>query len=193
MAQYKYSFQGYDREKMARAVGREMSISTKQSIEICSFLRDKNIEMAKSILNEAVLIKKPIPFKRFTNGVGHRRGMASGRYCPKACGEILALIESAEINAQQKGIDTSSLVFAHISAQKAAKSMRYSRHSGRRAKNTHIEVVLKEGAEQEKKKEKRKEKGKEKENKKEEQESSKKAPKELEKRELENQEGLKND
>ncbi|MCX6707825.1 MAG: hypothetical protein NT001_06870 [Candidatus Woesearchaeota archaeon] len=80
MAKYSYSHQDYNKETMSRAVGRDLNISTKQSIEICNFLRGMNIPMAKTILNDVMELKAAVPFRRFTNGVGHRKGdMASGR------------------------------------------------------------------------------------------------------------------
>jgi len=142
MAKYNYSFQGYDAEKMAKAVGRDITISTKHAIEICNFIRKKPVEKAKIMLNDAIEMKRPIPFKRFTNGPGHKAGMASGRFCVNACEAILRIVESAEINAQHKGLNTSNLALLHISAQQAAKIMKHSRHRGRAAKNTHVEVVV---------------------------------------------------
>ncbi|HLC99137.1 MAG TPA: 50S ribosomal protein L22 [Candidatus Nanoarchaeia archaeon] len=153
MTQYRYSFKDYNKETMARSVGTDLPISTKQSIEICNMLRRVNLIKAKSMLNEVTIKRKAVPFKRFTNGVGHRAGdMASGRYPVKSSKNILSIIESAETNAQQKGLNTSKLSVVHISAQKAANQPRYGRHRGRRAKRTHIEVVLAETAEQEQKK-----------------------------------------
>ena len=140
---YRYSFENYVKDKMARAMGRDLPISIKQSVEICSALRKKDVENAKKILNMAISKKKAIPFKRYNDNVGHKRGMAAGRYPLKACGHILELLESAESNAGQKGL--SNLVIAHICAHKGAKVWRYGRRSGLKAKRSNVEIVLEEG------------------------------------------------
>ncbi len=142
MAEYKYSFKDYNKETMARSVGRDLPISTKQSLEICNMIRKKNLLRVKSMLSDVMKMRMPVPFKRFNDGVGHRRGkLASGRYPIKSSKSILEILESAETNAQQKGLNTSRLSVLHISAQKASRPMRSSRHRGRQAKRTHIEEL----------------------------------------------------
>lgn len=144
MSTQKYAMQGYKEEHMARAVGRALPISTKKSVEICSFLRNKSVARAKAILNDAMDLKHAIPYRRYNRAMGHRPGpMANGGFPVKACGHILAILESAESNAQFKGLSTANLVVAHICAHKASNQMHYGR-LGRKMKRTHIEVVLEE-------------------------------------------------
>lgn len=145
MTTHKYAFQGYDKEKMARIVGRDLSMSTKDSIEICSFIRGKKLIQAKELLENVAKEKVPVPYKRFTEGAGHRKGrIASGRYPFKASTEIIMLLDSLEANAQQKGLNTSSLVIKHACAHMASRPPRYGRIRGRRAKRTHVELVVAE-------------------------------------------------
>jgi len=157
MSQYKYS--ATVNEHRARAVGLLMPISTKQSIEICSLIRGKNIQKAKKILNEAKDMKKPIPYTRFTEGAGHKHGIGPGKYPVKACNEILRLVNLVEANAQHKGLDTSSLEIIHVCAKKGPKSWHYGRQSRIAMKRTHVEIVVEE--KEVKKKEIKKEKKKE--------------------------------
>lgn len=131
-------------ENCAKAVGVALPISRKQSIMICQFVRNKNVQLAKKHLAEVIQMKRAVPFTRFNGDVGHKPGMAAGRYPVKACEHILALLESAESNAQFKGLSTSDLIVSHISAQKGPDTWRYGRHIRRQAKRTHIEVVLEE-------------------------------------------------
>jgi large subunit ribosomal protein L22 len=125
---------------------------------VCKFIRNKNVQLAKKHLSEVILKKRAVPFTRFNDDVGHKAGMAAGRYPVKACQNILALLESAEANAQFKGLSTADLVVLHASAQKGPDSWRYGRHIRRQAKRTHIEIVLEERktAKKEKKQEKAK-------------------------------------
>lgn len=145
MAQYKYAFQGYDAQSMARVAGRDLAVSTKQAIEICNFIRHKKLLLAKKLMEGVKEKKTAVPYKRFTDGVGHRRGkMASGRYPVKAATAILRLLESAETNAQTKGLNTKDLEIFHICTHKAHSPVHYGRHGGREFKRSHIEIVLKE-------------------------------------------------
>ena len=63
-----------------KAIGRNLQISTKQSVEICNFIRNKSLKVAKNMLNSVVNKKIAVPYKRYRRDVGHKAGMASGRY-----------------------------------------------------------------------------------------------------------------
>lgn len=142
MTSYKYST--IIGEKEAPAVGVALPISTKQAIEICSSIRGKKLERAKVVLSDAIKAKVAIPFKRFTDGVGHKPGkMANGRYPKKACTEIMNLLNSAQANAQFKGLSSADLIIRHINAQKGANTPRYGRRR-RFTKRTTVEVILAE-------------------------------------------------
>ena len=146
MAKYKYSVKEIG-ENADKAVGLSLNISTKQSINVCAHIRGRTTTAAKKILNESIALKKAVPFTRFLNGVGHKRGdMGSGSYAPKTCQEILKIVETAEANAQYKGLNSSNLVLAHVSAQKAGGQWRYGRKRRQKMKSTHIEVVVEEKA-----------------------------------------------
>jgi len=138
------------------AVGRSLPISTKQSIEICDFIRNRSIDDAKKILNEVIKKKMAIPFKRFREGAGHKRGIASGKYPQKACKELLKVLNMVEANAQHKGL-SSSLKIKSILAQKASTPWHFGRKRRRKMKRTHIEVVVEEIRSEGKKRDARKE------------------------------------
>ncbi|MBT3405705.1 50S ribosomal protein L22 [Candidatus Woesearchaeota archaeon] len=152
MANMNYSFQGYDDQHMARGLGVSYNISTKQSIEICNWIRGLNVEKAKLYLREVMEKKRAVPFKRYTDGVGHRKGkIASGRYPIKSSERFLKLLESVEANAGYKGLNTSNLVIRHASANLASRPYRHGRQSRRQMKSTHVEIVVEEGKEAPKK------------------------------------------
>ena len=145
MAGYRYSSKVGDNS--AKAVGINLPISTKVSVEICNMIRGMNVQTAKDLLNEVIKQKRPVPYKRFNGDVGHKKGkIAAGRYPIKACTEIVKLIESAETNAQFKGLNTGSLVLRHISAQRAAGAWHYGRWRRRQMKRTHLEIIVEESA-----------------------------------------------
>ena len=143
MTKYKYAFKDYEPERMARAVGRGIAISTKTTIELCNYLRGKKLLRAKTILQGVINKTEAIPFKRFTDGVGHRRGdIRSGRYPFKASKEVLFLLESVEVNAQVKGLNTSELTLLHLCCHEANRAFHQGRQRRRRTKSTHVEVVV---------------------------------------------------
>jgi len=129
----------------AKAIGRSMPISTKDTIEVSNYIRGRNTLKAKRILEEAIALKNPIPFKRFKGDKGHKRGeMAAGGFAVKACEHILKIIKSAEANASSKGLNTSSLIIKSIIPNKASSSYKYGRRRGLKTKSTHLEIVLEE-------------------------------------------------
>jgi large subunit ribosomal protein L22 len=142
--EYKYSL-GEVKENMAKALGRDLPISFKQSIEICNYIRGDSLARAKQKLQDAIAMKKPIPFKRFTNAIGHKRGdLGAGAFPVKASGFILSLLNSAESNALFKGLNSKSLKVSHISVKKAGTAYHYGRKFRRRMKRCHVEVALQE-------------------------------------------------
>jgi len=138
-----YAFENL-KENMVKACGKNLNISPKQSIEICNYVRGRPLAQAKRLIQASIDMKVPIPFKRFTNGLGHKHGMAAGRFNPKACTEILKVIKSAEANAKNKGLNVPDLRLVHIATMTAPKSWHYGRKKRSVAKAAHLEVVLEE-------------------------------------------------
>jgi len=122
----------YNKEHMAKVVGRAVSISTKDSIEICSSIRGKKLSRAKELLQQAVELKKAIPIKRFKRGIPHKTRIGPGRYLKKASQEILTLLESVEANAQFKGLNTADLIIIKAVANKASTQWHYGRQRRRK-------------------------------------------------------------
>ncbi len=138
----------YDEKKMARALGVAMPISTKKAVELCSFVKGRELATAVRLLEDVVDEKIAIPFRRYAKGgTGHRPGgVGPGRYPKKACVEVVKLLKQAEANAKVKGLDVAKLVVSSILANKGALSWHFGRQRGRRMKRTHVEVVVMESA-----------------------------------------------
>ncbi|MFT4305007.1 MAG: 50S ribosomal protein L22, partial [Candidatus Woesearchaeota archaeon] len=153
---YKYSTK--ITEHMAKAVLVADAISTKHSIEICNMIRGLPLSKAKQLLKEVIEMKRAVPFKRFNDNVGHRKGMGPGRYPNKAATKILQLLNSVEANAEVKALDKEILEIKHICAHIASRPMRYGRHRGRVSKRTHVEVVVHESSKLKEKKPKKEKK-----------------------------------
>lgn len=137
-----YAFQGYEKSKMARALGVSLPISPKESYELSNLLRHKSLETAKAILNRVLEKKQAIPYKRYNADVAHKPGMSSGRYPRNLSREILKLLESVEKNANAKGL-TNDLYIVHMNAHKAVSSPRGGRVAGE-GKRAHVEIVVEE-------------------------------------------------
>ncbi|MBN1502020.1 50S ribosomal protein L22 [Candidatus Woesearchaeota archaeon] len=138
-------------ENSAKAVGRNLSISTRMSVEICNYLRGKKVSQAKNILEQVIQKKHAVPIRRFGDSTAHKPGIGAGKYPIKAAKGILAVIQNAESNAQNKGLSTHHLVISHILAHKASAPWHYGRHTRRKMKRSHIEIVVSEEKEKEKK------------------------------------------
>jgi len=134
----------YKKEMMAKATGRSLPISTKQAIMICQFIRNKNVQKMKTFLEDVIKEKRAVPFTRFTNGLGHKPGMAAGRYPKNASQEILNLLKSAESNAQMKGLNTANLIIGMVKANRASTSWHYGRKRRRQMRRSNVDIILTE-------------------------------------------------
>jgi len=133
--------------EVAKVLGKDLSISMKHSSEICRWLRKKKLSKAKILLNKVLKKEMAVPYKRYHWNLGHKKGInGPGRYPIKACKAILGLLESAETNAQFKGMNTGNLIIVHINAHKASSPWHFGRQRRRKMKRAHVELIVKEGA-----------------------------------------------
>lgn len=149
---HKYATQNYNKETMARVVGSSLPISTKFSVEICHFIRNKKVSQAKKMLQDVVERKRAVPFKIFNKDLSHKTKIGPGRFPRNAALHIIELLESAESNAQFKGLNTSELAITHICAHLASRPWRYGRQKRRKSKRTHVEIIVEEKKAKEEKK-----------------------------------------
>lgn len=132
---------------VAKVLGRDISISTKHSVEVCRALRGKNLQKAKVFLKKVIDKKEAVPYRRYNKDLGHKKGkVGAGRYPVKTCKAILGLLESAETNAQFKGFNTAALEIAHICAHQASRPWHFGRKIREKMKRSHIEIIVRESA-----------------------------------------------
>lgn len=139
---YNYAFKS-NKENIVKIVGRDLGISTKQAIELCSFIKNRRLADARALLEKVKEKQVAVPFKRFTEGAGHKKGMAGGKYPLTTSKHFLKLLKTLEANAQNKGL-SSELKLIHACAQKAATPLRYGRKRRISMKRTHVELVAEE-------------------------------------------------
>jgi large subunit ribosomal protein L22 len=128
----------------ARFKAINLPISTKVSVEICGYLRNRPLEKAKAILNQVINKKMAIPYKRYNRDVGHKPGIAAGRYPEKAAKHILKVLNAAEAAAENKGLDAKNLIIYDLKANLGTRQQHYGRAIRTQMKRTHIEIGVKE-------------------------------------------------
>ncbi len=124
--------------------GKSLPISTKMSVEICNAIRGKPLARAKSILIDAIEMKRAIPIRRFTWNRCHHKGVGPGRYLPTASKMFLKLCESIEANAENKGLNVNNLVIVQAKANKAEARWHSGRKGRAKMKSTHIDLIVQE-------------------------------------------------
>jgi large subunit ribosomal protein L22 len=144
-----YSYQTKEDDALAKAIGKEIHISPKHSIELCNAIRGKNLDDAKEILENVIDKTRPIPFKRHNRGVGHRKGkgFGPGRYPVRAANAILKVLDAAESNAEYSGLDTESMVVKHVAANRGRiisgwMPRAHGRSTPKDTETVNIEVIL---------------------------------------------------
>lgn len=114
-------------KKSARAQGRALRISVKNSVILCRAINGKNLAKGKSLLRDLIDQKRSL----------------DGKYYTKTAQGILELLNSAESNAIFKGLDIVRMVIS-ASAHKGFTFIRPRRLKMRRTrrKMTNIQIVL---------------------------------------------------
>jgi large subunit ribosomal protein L22 len=129
---------------LAMASGKNLPVSMKFSVEVARFIRGKNLEKAKKLMAGVVNQEVAVPFRRYNRDQAHKTGIGPGRYPVKVAIQFIQLLRAAEANAANKGLDVGALYVKEIVTNKGVGTMRASRHRGRSAKRTHIDLVLEE-------------------------------------------------
>jgi large subunit ribosomal protein L22 len=114
--QLKYSIK--PDEKAVKAMGRDMNVSFKSMIMVAEALKGKTLPKAIAILEGAIALKQPIPFRRFNKGIGHREGnqFKCAKYPKKAAQYALKIVLNLQANAEFKGYDTEKVKIIHSQA-----------------------------------------------------------------------------
>jgi len=138
----------FDPETMARAYGKEMHVSPKHSVEICSTIRGMHVLGAKDLLEAVMELKEPITFRRYNKRVPHqKKAKGPGRFPVKASKHILQIIESAQANAEKNGLDSEDMHIVTAAASRGRVLKGYmARAHGRwesfNEETTNVEIIL---------------------------------------------------
>jgi len=114
-----------DEERSAKAMGRELSISKKDAVELCRFVKGRSLSGARETLSAVADGEEPVPLKKHNAGSGHTSGVEgwdAGGFPKKAADALNDILYNAKMNAAEQGFDTDEMVVDHIAAHKVGES-----------------------------------------------------------------------
>jgi len=138
-----------DAEKTSRALGKEMSVSPKHCREVCKMLPGMKVEDAKKYLEEVIELKRAVPYTRFKMYLNPKPKIGPGRYPKNAAKAILRVLQSAQSNAEYKGLDAENMRVKVAAAhrgriQKSFMPRAQGRSTPWNEQTTNIEIILEE-------------------------------------------------
>ncbi|MGM0404752.1 MAG: 50S ribosomal protein L22 [Thermoplasmatota archaeon] len=138
-----------DPETTAKAYGKNLQISPKKSVEVCRFVRGKDVDVAIDMLEEVIEGKRAVPYRKHKKQIAHQKGVGPGGYPKKVATKIRDMLEEAKSNAESKGLDADDMQILTISAHqgeviKGYQPRAFGRSSPSDRKTSNIEVILKE-------------------------------------------------
>ena len=132
----------------AQAYGRDMPCSPKSGRNVARAIKGMPVDRAKAFLEDVMELKTAVPFKVRVRKIHHRKGgMGAGRYPVQTAKCMLKVLESAEANAEYKGLDKERLVITHSTAYQGTVIQAYTPRAQGRAtphynRLTNFEVIL---------------------------------------------------
>jgi len=139
----KYSYEGFNKETMARSCSQNTSISLKKGVEACKAIKGKKVTSAINFLERVIEQKAVVPYTRYHAEMGHKRGkgIMAGGYPVKVAEELLRLIKNAQKNAEEQELGE-ELIVVNASVRKGSTRYHYGRYMGRQMKSTNVEVIV---------------------------------------------------
>jgi large subunit ribosomal protein L22 len=138
-----------DASTTARAYGRDLPCSPKSGRNVARAIKGMPVERAKTFLDEVAALKTPVPFFVRKRKIAHRRGQGfgPGKYPKKVAECFLKVLQSAEANAEYKGLEKERLVITHATAYQGQVQQAYTPRAQGRAtphfeRTCNFEVIL---------------------------------------------------
>lgn len=130
---------GHKGPKKEEAVvnGRDLRISTKHSVAVCNFIKNKNIDVALAELDEVSKMKRAIPMR---GEIPHRKGkMMSGRYPLNAVKAFTMLLKSLKANAINHELELEKVKLACMPNIASRPATRFGQGKHKRS---HVQIKL---------------------------------------------------
>ena len=141
----------------AQAYGRDMPCSPKSGRNVARAIKGMPVVRAKAFLEDVMELKTAVPFKVRVRKIHHRKGgIGSGKYPVQTVKCMLKVLESAEANAEYKGLDKDRLVITHSTAYQGNVIQAYTPRAQGRAtphynRLCNFEVILTQASDEESK------------------------------------------
>ncbi len=140
---------------IAVGAGSGLPISRKHTREILNLIKGMYLNKAIERLELVRSKKLAVPFKRYNRDMGHKKGMAAGRYPIKACKYIIDVLLNAKNNAINKGLQEEKLYICEaITMMDVSKNRRLRVRKGpfvKSRKSISVKIKVKEKEEEGKK------------------------------------------
>ncbi|MEK6976671.1 MAG: 50S ribosomal protein L22 [Candidatus Thermoplasmatota archaeon] len=153
-----YSTDPVDPAKTARAYGRDLPCSPKSGRNVARAIKGMPVARAKLFLEDVKALKTAVPFKVRNRKIHHRKGdgFGPGKYPVQTVKCMLKVLESAEANAEYKGLDKERLVITHSTAYQGQVIQAYTPRAQGRAtphynRLCNFEVIVTQVGDEEKK------------------------------------------
>jgi large subunit ribosomal protein L22 len=144
-----YTYREEPGVSVARARGLEVPMSPKKTYGGLNAIRGLPLDRAREVLEDAIAMKKAIPFRRYNQETAHKRGVGPGRYPIKVAKTLLQILKNAEENAEYDSLDTDAL-YVKVAAcsrgriRKANMPRAQGRATQWNEQTTNVEIVLAE-------------------------------------------------
>ena len=136
-------------DKTAKAYGKELECSPKDSKNISHALRGMTVKKARTYLEDIMEKRKPLPSVYHKKGKSHQKKTGPASYPQKSARYILKTLKNAVNNAEYKGFDAENMKIKHISAYRGRVipgmyPRAFGRATDKNKKTTNIEIILEE-------------------------------------------------
>lgn len=140
---YNYSYEGFNKEVMARSSSTNSAISLKKTVETTKEIRGKKVSTVINFLEKVIEKDAVVPYRKYRAEMAHQRGKGidTGGFPVNVAKELLRLINSAVKNAKEQEI-SGNLYLISVSARKGTNRYHAGRYSGRKMKSTNVEVIV---------------------------------------------------
>ncbi len=147
-----YTYHEKGATSVARARGIELPMSPKKTYEVLNAIRGQSLERARAILEDAIELRRAIPFRHYNQETAHHTGVGPGRFPKKVAKNLLEILQNAESNAEYEGMETDQLIIQVASCargriQKANMPRAHGRATAWNEQTTNVEIVLAERTE----------------------------------------------
>ncbi|MEN9626105.1 MAG: hypothetical protein RL557_433 [archaeon] len=119
--------------------GRNLGISTKESVAVCDYIRNKDVDRAIRDLEQVLLYKRAVPMR---GEVPHRHGnMMAGRYPMNTVKQFIMLVKSLKSNALAHDMELEKYKITCMAHQAARPYKRFGQGKIKRS-NVQMKLIL---------------------------------------------------